>query len=133
MQALQDDKLEEALENLLTAAKVDDRNAELQVELAKLNRRIGDYMQMEAAASRATDLDDIRVEALMVLGEALVENGKKEEQLEASIIKSGVENLRKAMELSKNADIQKSQSISDGRVVEIEQEYRIAAKCLYLK
>ena len=43
-------------------------------------------MRMEAAATRATDLDDRGVEALMVLGEALVENGKKDEQLEASII-----------------------------------------------
>ena len=43
-------------------------------------------MQMEAAATRATNLDDSRVEALVVLGEALVENGKKKELLEASII-----------------------------------------------
>ena len=83
---MKDDKLDEALENLLAAAKVDDRNAKLQIELAKLNRRIGDYIGMEAAATKATDLDDSSVEALMVLGEALVENGKKKELLEASII-----------------------------------------------
>ena len=67
---MHDDKLDEALEILQTEAEVDDRNAKLQVELAMLYRRIGDYINMEAAATRATDLDGSRVEALMVLGEA---------------------------------------------------------------
>ena len=94
-EAVENKEYEKAILHLKEARKIDPDNELVHIAYAKLFKLLGDFNEMLIASERAFELQPSMFDAMVLLGEALVENGKHE-PLSNSMISRGVSLLGNA-------------------------------------